>query len=141
MDRRKDATVATKAAHAKLAARLPRETGEDFANATRGFVATIPDADIPGAWSLKPYAFLEDETPAPTVNPSLWRQARLNMQHGLFEAAKGVYQVRGFDLSNITFIEGERGYVIVDPLTSAAPAAAWHVTPARMPVAPPGSLA
>ena len=124
MDQRKDATEATKAAHARLAARLPRETGEDFANATRGFIASIPDAEIPGAWSLKPYAFLQDEIPAPTVNPSLWRQARLNMQHGLFQVAKGVYQVRGFDLSNITFIEGEQGYVVVDPLTSAAPAAA-----------------
>ena len=90
----------------------------------RGFISSIPEADIPGAWSLKPYAFLADETPAPTVNPSLWRQARLNMQHGLFEVTKGVYQVRGFDLSNITFIEGDEGYVIVDPLTSAAPAAA-----------------
>ncbi len=124
MDQRKDATEATKAAHAQLAARLPRETGEDFANAMRGFISSIPEADIPGAWSLKPYAFLADETPAPTVNPSLWRQARLNMQHGLFEVTKGVYQVRGFDLSNITFIEGDEGYVIVDPLTSAAPAAA-----------------
>ncbi|MGZ6016197.1 MAG: MBL fold metallo-hydrolase, partial [Phenylobacterium sp.] len=124
MDQRKDATAATKAAHAALASRLPRETGADFANATRGFISSIPDADIPGAWSLKPYAFLGDETPAPTVNPSLWRQARLNMQHGLFEVTKGVYQVRGFDLSNITFIEGDEGYVIVDPLTSAAPAAA-----------------
>jgi alkyl sulfatase BDS1-like metallo-beta-lactamase superfamily hydrolase len=58
------------------------------------------------------------------VNPSLWRQARLNMQHGLFEVTKGLYQVRGFDLSNITFIEGDKGYVIIDPLTSAPPAAA-----------------
>src|ERR1700760_1882975 len=124
MDQRKDATEATKAAHAKLAARLPRETGEDFANATRGFIASIPDADIPGAWSLKPYAFLADEAPAETVNPSLWRQARLNMQHGLFEVTKGVYQVRGFELSNITFIGGAAGYVVVDPLPSAAPAGA-----------------
>jgi alkyl sulfatase BDS1-like metallo-beta-lactamase superfamily hydrolase len=124
MDQRKDATAATKAAHATLAARLPSDNGEDFANAKRGFVATIPDADIPGAWSLKPYAFLSDEKPADTVNPSLWRQARLNMQHGLFEVTKGLYQVRGFDLSNITFIEGDKGYVIIDPLTSAPPAAA-----------------
>jgi alkyl sulfatase BDS1-like metallo-beta-lactamase superfamily hydrolase len=124
MDQRKDATAATKAAHATLVARLPSDNGEDFANAKRGFVATIPDADIPGAWSLKPYAFLSDEKPADTVNPSLWRQARLNMQHGLFEVTKGLYQVRGFDLSNITFIEGDKGYVIIDPLTSAPPAAA-----------------
>lgn len=124
MDQRKDATEATKAAHAALAARLPSDNGDDFANAARGFVGTIPDADIPGAWSLKPYEFLAEATPADTVNPSLWRQARLNMHHGLFEVTKGVYQVRGFDLSNITFIEGDKGFVIIDPLTSAPPAAA-----------------
>ncbi|HZZ68251.1 MAG TPA: MBL fold metallo-hydrolase, partial [Phenylobacterium sp.] len=123
MDERKDATAATKAAHAALAASLPADTGEDFANARRGFLGTIPDANVPGAWSMAPFAFLEDERPD-TVNPSLWRQARLNNLHGLFQVTEGVYQVRGFDLSNITFIEGERGYVIVDPLTSAAPAAA-----------------
>ena len=124
MDQRNDATQATKAAHARLAASLPADTIDDMANATRGFLGTIPDAAVPGAWSLAPFAFLNDETPAETVNPSLWRQARLNMQHGLFEVTKGVYQVRGFDLSNITFIEGERGYVVIDPLISAEPAAA-----------------
>ncbi|WP_394763102.1 alkyl/aryl-sulfatase [Phenylobacterium sp.] len=124
MDQRNDATEATRAAYARLAASLPADTGEDMANATRGFLGTIPDANVPGAWSLAPFAFLNDETPAETVNPSLWRQARLNMQHGLFEVTKGIYQVRGFDLSNITFIEGERGYVVIDPLISAEPAAA-----------------
>ena len=124
MDQRNDATQATKAAHARLAASLPADTIDDMANATRGFLGTIPDAAVPGAWSLAPFAFLNDETSAETVNPSLWRQARLNMQHGLFEVTKGVYQVRGFDLSNITFIEGERGYVVIDPLISAEPAAA-----------------
>ncbi len=124
MVQRKDATEATKAAHARLAASLPADTGEDMANATRGFIGTIPDAEVPGAWSLKPFAFLNDDARADTINPSLWRQARLNMQHGLFEVTKGVYQVRGFDLSNITFIEGEKGYVVIDPLISAQPASA-----------------
>src|SRR6201994_1203192 len=123
MDQRKDATAATRAAHERLAAGLPAETGEDMANATRGFLGTIPDAEVPGAWSLKPFEFLNGARPD-TVNPSLWRQARLNMQHGLFEVTKGIYQVRGFDLSNITFIEGETGYVVIDPLISAQPAAA-----------------
>ena len=123
MDQRKDATAATKAAHEALTARLPVDTGEDFANARRGFLGTIPNAEVPGAWSMAPFAFLDDERPD-TVNPSLWRQAKLNKLHGLFEVTKGVYQVRGFDLSNITFIEGERGYVVIDPLISAEPAAA-----------------
>jgi type I restriction enzyme M protein len=82
---RKDASPATQAALEAARTTLPPEDGEDFRLARRGFIATIPDADIPGAWSLKPYAFLEDETPAATVHPGLWRQARLNGIHGLFE--------------------------------------------------------
>jgi alkyl sulfatase BDS1-like metallo-beta-lactamase superfamily hydrolase len=120
---RKDATAATRAAQAKVAAGLPEDDGADMARATRGFIGTIPDATVGGAWSLAPFAFLEGEPP-PTANPSLWRQARLNALHGLFEVTPGVYQARGFDLSNITFIEGERGFIVIDPLISAEPAAA-----------------
>ena len=123
MAERKDATEATRAAHAALAAKLPPDDGGDFELARRGFVGSIPDANVPGAWSMAPFAFLEGERPD-TVNPSLWRQARLNALHGLFKVTDGIYQVRGFDLSNITFVEGERGYVVIDPLISAEPAAA-----------------
>lgn len=120
---RKGATEATRAAHAAMAAALPSDDGSDFALAKRGFIGTIEDAEVPGAWSQRPFAFLEGERPD-TVNPSLWRQARLNAHHGLFEVTPGVYQVRGFDISNITFIEGETGWIVIDPLTSAQPAAA-----------------
>src|SRR5262249_34071135 len=75
-------------------------------------------------WDMSVFAFEDDEAAPDTVNPSLWRQARLNNIHGLFEVTAGIYQVRGFDISNITFIEGETGYVVVDPLVSAEPAAA-----------------
>jgi alkyl sulfatase BDS1-like metallo-beta-lactamase superfamily hydrolase len=130
MNQPKDATEATRRAHARLAAGLPADTGEDFADARRGFLGTIPDARITDAagrvfWSMADFAGqAEGQDCPPTVNPSLWRQARLNAIHGLFEVTPGVYQVRGFDLSNITFIEGERGYVVVDPLISAETAAA-----------------
>jgi len=123
MNERKDATEATRAAHAALAATLPTDDGADFENARRGFIGTIADAEIPGAWSMAPFAFLDGERPE-TINPSLWRQAKLNAIHGLFEVTKGVYQVRGFDISNVTFIEGEKGFLVIDPLTSAQPAAA-----------------
>jgi len=129
MDGPKDATAATRAAHAALAATLPADVESDFADARRGYIDTLPDARVTNAagravWDLAPFAFEADPTPPDTVNPSLWRQARLNLIHGLFEVTPGVYQVRGFDISNITFIEGETGFVVIDPLVSAEPAAA-----------------
>ncbi|MDP1618756.1 alkyl/aryl-sulfatase [Phenylobacterium sp.] len=125
----KDATDATLRAHAALKGQLPQDDGQDWTDAKRGFIGSIPDAKIDNAtggvvWNMGAFAFEEAEEPPPTVNPSLWRQARLNALHGLFEVTPGVYQVRGFDLSNITFIEGERGYLVIDPLISAEPAAA-----------------
>ncbi len=124
----KDATAATRSANQALLATLPPEDGKDFERARRGFIDTLPDArvEVGGrvAWDLAPFAFEREAECPPTVNPSLWRQARLNLNHGLFEVTAGVYQVRGFDISNITFIEGESGYVVIDPLTTAEPAAA-----------------
>ncbi|HEX4182655.1 MAG TPA: alkyl sulfatase dimerization domain-containing protein [Caulobacteraceae bacterium] len=130
MNQTKDASEATRRANAALAATLPPDTGEDFADARRGFIGTIPDARIADAsgrvfWSMADFAFEADGRDCPaTVNPSLWRQARLNAVHGLFEVTPGVYQVRNFDLSNITFIEGKTGYIVIDPLISAETAAA-----------------
>ena len=69
-------------------------------------------------WSLEPYGFLSTEEAPPTVDPSLWRQSRLNMNHGLFEVVPGVYQVRGLDIANMTLIEGDTGVIVVDTLTS-----------------------
>ena len=120
---RKQATAATLTYLQLAAAALPTDDGEDFALARRGFLGSIPDASVGGAWSMAPYAFLEGERPD-TVHPGLWRQAKLNAIHGLFEVTPGIYQVRGFDISNITFVEGERGYIVIDPLTSSEPAAA-----------------
>ena len=124
----KDATAATRAANAALLAALPAEDGADFERASRGFIDTLPDArvEVGGrvAWDLSPFAFEREADCPPTVNPSLWRQARLNLNHGLFKVTEGVYQVRGFDISNVTFIEGDAGFVVIDPLTTAEPAAA-----------------
>src|SRR5579871_1297614 len=124
----KAATAATRAANAALAASLPPDDAADFERARRGFIDTLPNAKIETdgrtAWDLTPFAFEEAPEAPDTVNPSLWRQARLNLNHGLFQVTDRVYQVRGFDISNITFIEGETGFVVIDPLTTAEPAAA-----------------
>lgn len=126
----KDASVHTREANAAFAAGLPADDGQDFADARRGFLGTLPHAEVRNragrtVWSMERFAFLDDDAAIPaSANPSLWRQARLNAIHGLFEITPGLYQVRGFDLSNITFIEGREGVIIVDPLISAEPAAA-----------------
>ncbi len=119
----KAASHAVSAQHEAMLDALPFDDTADFDDAARGFLGTIENAKIISpqgrtVWSLEPYGFLADiEAPA-TVNPSLWRQARLNMQHGLFEVVPGVYQVRGFDIANMTLIEGDNGVIVVDTLTS-----------------------
>lgn len=117
----KDAEPAIKARHAKLLETLPFDDRQDFEDADRGFIATLPDAEVRAedgqiAWSMKEYAFLKSDKVADTVNPSLWRQAQLNLRHGLFEVVPGVYQIRGFDLSTMTIIEGDTGVIVIDPL-------------------------
>ncbi len=108
--------------HAMLSA-LPFSDTADFDDAARGFLGTIDHAKIMTesgrvVWSLEPYGFLSEEQAPPTVNPSLWRQSRLNMQHGLFEVVPGVYQVRGLDIANMTLIEGDSGVIVLDTLTA-----------------------
>lgn len=126
----KDATLATCRAHAHVRASLPAETGADFERSRRGFIATIPDAKSLNAagfpvWDMGQFAFEAEGSEAPdTVNPSLWRQAQLNAIHGLFKVTDGIYQVRNFDLSNITFIEGANGIIVIDPLISSETARA-----------------
>lgn len=116
----KAAHARTIAANARVRAELDFSDTLSFEDARRGFLGTLPDAHIEGdaggvSWSLAPYGFLQGEA-APTVNPSLWRMAQLNAIHGLFEVSQRVYQVRGFSLANITFIEGDSGVIVVDPL-------------------------
>ena len=119
----KDASPAVVAQHAATLQALPFSDTRDFDDARRGFLGTIENARITSAqgrvvWSLEPYDFLAEEVAPPTVDPSLWRQSRLNMHHGLFEVVPGVYQVRGLDIANMTLIEGDSGVIVVDTLTS-----------------------
>ncbi|MYR07745.1 MBL fold metallo-hydrolase [Gordonia sp. SID5947] len=101
---------------------LPFQDRKAYDDARRGFIATmdplvITDESGRVVWDLEQYAFLQDDSPE-TVNPSLWRISQLHMTHGLFKVSDRIYQVRGFDISNMTVIVGETGYIIVDPLTS-----------------------
>ena len=100
----------------------------DFDDADRGFIATLDPLTIKNeagrvVWDMETWGFLDDDCPD-TVDPSLWRQARLTSKHGLYEVTKGIYQVRGFDLSNMTLVEGDTGVIVIDPLVSAEVAAA-----------------
>lgn len=115
------ATDVTKAANEKVARSLPLSDQADFENARRGLIASIdgPIETDDGRTVMDPGAFAFLDGPAAdTVNPSLWRQAQLNAVHGLFEVADGIYQVRGYDISLMTLIRGETGWIIVDCLIS-----------------------
>jgi alkyl sulfatase BDS1-like metallo-beta-lactamase superfamily hydrolase len=126
----KEATEATKKANTSVLKILPFSNKEDFDDAQRGFIAklsstVIRDAQGKVVWDMDQYSFLNRDDMAPdTVNPSLWRQGRLNNFHGLFKVSDRIYQVRGYDLSNISFIVGDTGYIAIDPLVSAETAKA-----------------
>jgi alkyl sulfatase BDS1-like metallo-beta-lactamase superfamily hydrolase len=126
--RRKPPSAITTQRNRDAAASLPFEDEEDFAEARRGLVAPFSPATVKSddgriIWDLESYDFLEGESPD-TVHPSLWRQSKLNRIAGLFELAPGFYQLRGFDLSNMHVVEGERGIVVIDPLICTETAAA-----------------
>ena len=127
----KDATEATKAANAAVLQSLPFSDRQSFEDARRGFIAPLPnDGVIESAegrpvWDMRVWDFIgnDDAVPA-TVNPSLWRQAQLLKISGLFQVTEEIYQVRGADLANVTFIEGPEGIVVMDPLMNTETAQA-----------------
>ncbi len=116
-----DATPTTRAANAEFAKELKLDDPQDFEDAKRGFMAKpsgkIVAADGTVLKDFDAYQFLEGAAPD-TVNPSLWRHARLNANVGLYKVMDGVYQLRGFDIANLTLIEGKTGWIVVDPLTT-----------------------
>jgi len=122
-----DATDATRAALS--AAVVDFDDDADFERAGRGLIAAHPTGRIgsEGNWvsDTSTHEFLRTDEPAPaTVHPGLWRQGRLNATHGLFEVTDGVWQARGYDISNVTFMAAESGWLVVDPLTTEETAAA-----------------
>jgi len=120
----KAATEYTRVAQKAVRERLPFSDTEDFELAGRGFIAAIPEGVVRNEqgralWNLQAYDFLDNEEAPDTVNPSLWRMARLNMNSGLFKVCERVYQIRGLDLANMTIIEGDAGLIVIDPMTTA----------------------
>jgi alkyl sulfatase BDS1-like metallo-beta-lactamase superfamily hydrolase len=107
-----------------LKATLPFEDQRDFEEAKKGFIAEPPYNKIMAdagnvAWDMGSYSFLLKDKDFESINPSLQRQAVLNMAYGLYEVLPGhIYQVRGFDLANISFIKGDTGWIVFDPLTA-----------------------
>ena len=128
----KPAAPQTRADLEAFAASMPPDDGTDAADVARGFIATrtepviekiTPNPWLPVTWDLSQSDFVHGPCPD-TVNPSLWRQAGFNAQHGLYEVIDGFYQVRGFDTSTATFIRGDEGWVVIDPLTTTETARA-----------------
>ncbi len=103
------------------------QTWLEKSDARRGFIAAptgqVKDSDGKVIWDFDAFSFLQGEAPA-TVNPSLWRQATLNNQIGLFKVTEGIWQLRGFDLANITLIQGKSGWIVIDALTAQETSAA-----------------
>jgi alkyl sulfatase BDS1-like metallo-beta-lactamase superfamily hydrolase len=110
---------------------MPAQSGRadwlDKNDARKGFIAAptgqIKDAQGKVIWDFDAFAFVQGNAPA-TVNPSLWRQATLNNQIGLFKVTEGIWQLRGFDLANMTLIQGKTGWIVVDALTAQETSAA-----------------
>jgi alkyl sulfatase BDS1-like metallo-beta-lactamase superfamily hydrolase len=121
-------TEHTARANAAVLDQLPFDDRSDFENARRGHLASLEppivlDAGGNEVWNLERYAFQTGESPD-SVNPSLWRQAQLNAIHGLFQVDERIYQVRGYDLANMTLVAGDTGWIVIDPLTTVETARA-----------------
>jgi alkyl sulfatase BDS1-like metallo-beta-lactamase superfamily hydrolase len=117
----------------KAKATLPFADKRDFEEQKKGFIAPMKDLKIKAdaghfAWDMERFQFLEKQEDFDSIHPSLLRLSRFNNNYGLYEVIPGIYQVRGFDLSDITFVRGKTGWIVIDPLVSAETArAAWKL--------------
>ncbi len=124
----KPASPATVQVQGTAAALLPTDDGRDAEFSDQGFIATRADPIIKDkagkpVWNLDAYGWMQGDAPS-TVNPSLWRHMKLLRKHGLYKVADKVWQVRGFDVSNMTVVGGNTGWILIDPLTTREAAAA-----------------
>ena len=124
----KPATATIESANRANVNNLPFADTADFDDADRGFIGALEPCVVKAVdgrvvWDNDVYAFLNGDAPD-TVHPSLWRQSQLCAKQGLYEVVEGIYQVRGLDLSNISFIEGDTGIIVIDPLVCTETATA-----------------
>ena len=123
----KDATEYTVEVNSAVLSQLDFADTSEYENATRGLIAALEITDDEGnvIWSQRAYSFLEDDEEAPgTVNPSLWENVKNNHAYGLFEVTEGIYQVRGYDMANLTLVAGDTGWIVFDTMMSAETAQA-----------------
>ena len=112
---------------------LPFNDTRDFDENRRGLIAEMPLRQIMSdrghtAWDMDLFNFIDEAEQFDSIHPSLHRIAKLNQNYGLYEVVPGIYQVRGLDLAQITFIRGETGWIAYDVLVSAETArAAWNL--------------
>ena len=116
----KGATANTERANAAVRQAMTMNDKQDFEDATRGLMAQLKDPIVKAAdgrvvWNTQRYEFVKGDPP-PTVNPSLWREQKLNTAAGLFKVVDGVYQIRGYDMANMTLVEGASGWIVIDTL-------------------------
>jgi alkyl sulfatase BDS1-like metallo-beta-lactamase superfamily hydrolase len=117
----------------KAKATLPFADKRDFEEQKKGSIAPMKDLTIMAdaghvAWDMERFQFLDQQDEFDSIHPSLHRISRLNNNYGLYEVIPGLYQVRGLDISNITFVGGETGWIVIDPLVSAETVrAAWKL--------------
>ena len=116
----KGATANTERANAAVRQAMTMNDKQDFEDATRGLMAQLKDPIVKAAdgrvvWNTQRYEFVKGDPPA-TVNPSLWREQKLNTAAGLFKVVDGVYQIRGYDMANMTLVEGASGWIVIDTL-------------------------
>lgn len=127
----KPATKFTTQINQAVLSELPFADKQDFEFATKGLIARPESKQIKNAkgevvWDLSQFDFLNQDKFLASINPSLQRQAQLNMNYGLYQVTDRIYQVRGFDLTNITYIQGDTGWIVFDPLTVPETAKAAH---------------
>ena len=128
----KPATPATERANAAMQPVVAAFDKRDYDDASRGRLAGLADPQVKAAdgrivWDTRRFDFIKGAAPA-TVNPSLWRMQELNNYAGLFKVADGIYQVRGYDIANMTLVEGASGWIVIDTmLTPEMSRAGWQL--------------